>query len=442
MIVQRPFIWELFVAVLISNREKDFALRTICNHLAVLSKSMMQRGEEEYLSQIVPVIPISKAPSSKEELIVNDELRSFMINTGVNDTKEGNSQRQQVLKSLNKILCDWAISVGTAKNLPADEIDNGGGIQLLLFGSTKLEVNSVDSDIDTLCVAPSFITREEFFTLFCEHLSKINEVEALLSIPDAYTPVLKFVFESHSVDMVFASLQLKKLPLPIDLLDLNCLHGLDEQSVRSLNGVRVAEWICKIVPNLFSYQTALRVIKYWAKQRGLYSSILGFLGGVNFAILVAQISRLYPNACPFVLVQKFFAVYSSWQWPTPVMLRDYEDLRYPDSDGRYLPVWNCLLNYRDSLHLMPIITPTYPAMNSAYNVTRPQFRAFQMEIIRAHMILQSHGVQKDFPWPQLFASSTEEFFKSYPRYIQVRGDLLLFIGVCFSLLMDALGTLD
>eukprot|EP01033_Poteriospumella_lacustris_P006600 gene6600-4752_t len=130
-------------------------------------------------------------------------------------------------------------------------------------------------------------------------------------------------------------------------------------------------------------------------------------------------TRLYPNACPFVLVQKFFAVYSSWQWPTPVMLRDYEDLRYPDSDGRYLPVWNCLLNYRDSLHLMPIITPTYPAMNSAYNVTRPQFRAFQMEIIRAHMILQSHGVQKDFPWSQLFASSTEEFFKSYPRYIQI-----------------------
>jgi hypothetical protein len=130
-----------------------------------------------------------------------------------------------------------------------------------------------------------------------------------------------------------------------------------------------------------AYRVALRVVKYWAKQRGLYSNVLGFLGGVNFAILVAFVSQQFPNACPFTLVQKFFAIYSMWNWPVPVFLRNYEDLKFKDSDGRYLPVWNPYVNYKDRLHIMPIITPAYPAMNSAYNISLPQFRRIHVGLL-------------------------------------------------------------
>jgi poly(A) polymerase len=297
----------------------------------------------------------------------------------VYESEEGQQKRTRVIEKLNSVLTDWAHEVGVRKHMVSEmNLVDGGGIQLKIFGSTRLGVHTPDADIDMLCVAPSFIDRGDFFTTFCAMMKTREDVSVLSAVPDAYTPVVKFNIDGQPIDMIFVSIYMPSLPENLDVLDSQYLRGIDEQGVRSLNGSRVAEWICRLVPNFSSFCTTLRFIKHWARQRGLYSNVLGFLGGVNYAILVAFVCQRYPNACPATLVRKFFLVYTQWRWPNPIMLTSIDERGPQEVEGRYFPVWNPKINPKDGSHVMPIITPAFPAMNSSYNVCLPQFRLIQV----------------------------------------------------------------
>ena len=63
------------------------------------------------------------------------------------------------------------------------------------------------------------------------------------------------------------------------------LIGLDETSVRCVNGVRVSQYLLATVgtnpTRLENFRLTLRIVKEWARVHGLYSNVLGFLGGVK-----------------------------------------------------------------------------------------------------------------------------------------------------------------
>lgn len=366
--------------------------------------------------------PISWTESNSRDLEINSDLEEYLRFSSVYESTAGNIRRRVIVDKLSLIVRNWVKEVAIKKSV-AEAISCAGNSQIRIFGSQKLGVHTPEADIDVLCLAPRFTTRADFFASFCTTLSSRNDVSCLLPVPDAYTPVIKFNLDGQAIDMIFATFLQDVLPESIDLLDISCLAGLDEQSVRSLNGCRVAEMILQLVPNEDTFCTALRAIKHWARQRGLYSNILGFLGGVNYAILVAFICQRYIHACPATVVQKFFAFYSRWMFPHPVMLTHLEVPEHHENFDRRLIVssWNPRVNPKDALHLMPIITPAFPYMNSAYNVTIPQYRAIIEELDRGHAICQQfeHQPISKGLFALLCAPSAEEFFRKYPRYVQV-----------------------
>ena len=81
-----------------------------------------------------------------------------------------------------------------------------------------------------------------------------------------------------------------------------------------------------------------------------------------------------------------------------------------------LIVWDPQSNSRDAAHLMPIITPAYPSMNSAYNVGRPQMRRLQREFNRADKIMK--GITSgELSWDSLFTFNN--FFRQNIHFLQV-----------------------
>ena len=57
---------------------------------------------------------------------------------------------------------------------------------------------------------------------------------------------------------------------------------------------------------------ASKDIIYILSGRAIYSNVNGFLGGVAWAMLVARVCQLYPNATAGAIVSRFFIIMYQW----------------------------------------------------------------------------------------------------------------------------------
>lgn len=113
--------------------------------------------------------------------------------------------------------------------------DQAGG-KIFTFGSYRLGVNQPGADIDTLCVVPKHVSREDFFDVFEPLLKTREEVSVCAGVPDAYVPIIKTTISGIEIDFLVARLALATIPDDLELADDNLLKNLDERCVRSLNG--------------------------------------------------------------------------------------------------------------------------------------------------------------------------------------------------------------
>nr|KAG5704241.1 hypothetical protein BaRGS_012529 [Batillaria attramentaria] len=356
--------------------------------------------------------PISLAEPKPFDLELSDKLEEAMRPHGVFESEAELAHRMEVLSRINELVRDWIKDVSRQKNnIPENRINTFGG-KVFTFGSYRLGVHTKGADIDTLCVAPRHVERSDFFKSFVELLKAQPEVKDLRAVEEAFVPVIKMTYDGIELDMLFARLALPTIPEDIDLRQETHLKNLDEKSVRSLNGCRVTDEILHLVPNKENFRMTLRAVKLWAKKKGVYSNVLGYLGGVSWAMLVARVCQLYPNAAPSTLVHRFFLVYSKWDWPAPVLLKPL------DTENKLgFPVWDARVNPADRFHLMPIITPAYPQQNSTYNVTNST-RTTITEEFKDGLDIVTRIFEGREDWTALLEPSN--FFHKYKHYIVLK----------------------
>ncbi|KAJ4805262.1 Poly(A) polymerase [Rhynchospora pubera] len=355
--------------------------------------------------------PISLSGPTETDFMRTQELETFLADAGLYPSHDDAVSREEVLGRLDQVVKSWIRRVSRSKGYNEQFVQEANA-KIFTFGSYRLGVHGPGADIDTLCVGPRHATREEdFFGVLHSMLAEMPEVAELHPVPDAHVPVMKFKFMGVSIDLLYAKLALLVVPEDLDITQNSILENVDEQTARSLNGCRVTDLILRLVPNIQNFRTTLRCMRYWAKRRCVYSNVSGFLGGINWALLVARICQLYPNALPSTLVSRFFKVFAHWRWPNPVMLCQIEDI---PSLGH--TVWDPRRYYRDRFQHMPIITPAYPAMNSSFNVSTSTLRVMTEEFQRGDEVCKAMEENKA-DWKTLFEQYP--FFESYKHYLQI-----------------------
>jgi len=133
-------------------------------------------------------------------------------------------------------------------------------------------------------------------------------------------------------------------------------------------------------------------------------------------------------------------LFSQWNWSKPVQLCEIVDPQHvPGMTG--FKVWNPRANPADRQHVMPVITPAFPAMNSTYNVTETTKRILLKEFRRGFevvMRVESHKaawneVHEPFPffanfrhflWLEVLTKS-DEVYKKFSGWVESKLRILV-----------------
>jgi poly(A) polymerase len=320
--------------------------------------------------------------------------------------------------------------------------------KLLPFGSSILGVVTNESDLDTVLLLPDSISRERFFESFTRFITDSPgslKIESVMAVPDAHVPVLKLIANGLPVDILPCLIPADDLRALLDSqqpdgrLDFGVfsLENLDAPSLLALNGVRVGRTLVDSIragrviaddervesgdDRLAKFRICLRVVKHWAKERGVYSNAMGFFGGVTWAILLVRTClALTDSKDPLIdkcserqLICSFFKGLHEQVWgvPNPVSLRSLPPQLYQyisslrqstpsisatgspndsesgqDSNNTEEAMWDPINSEADKRALMPILTPVAPFMNSTFNVVPTTHRILLDEFRRAYQI--------------------------------------------------------
>nr|CDS28345.1 poly(A) polymerase [Hymenolepis microstoma] len=302
--------------------------------------------------------------------------------------------RAKALQLLRSIFQNWInFELERKKLAKADQAYLG---LLLTYGSYHLSVCSKDDDIDTALVVPKWISEKSFCFLFGEMLRCQDSVSYVQFVENYGCLLMRTKILGIKFDVVLVRLKKKSVPQYFNISSVTpkVIKKITKKP-RRFGGLLTASFILDIVYSKQVFRTALKAIRLWAKECGIYSNTLKYLNGISLAIMTCRICLLYPTEPAETIVYHFMRIYSQWDWRERVRITS--DCRH-FSDVPHISVSALGLRSLDTLsHVSQDRMRIICRMITDYGFNR-------MLEIKNHTR----------PWSYFFERKT--FFHTYPYY--------------------------
>ncbi|KAI8365109.1 Poly(A) polymerase central domain-containing protein [Blakeslea trispora] len=336
----------------------------------------------------------------------------YLQETQVIETAEEKLKREKVIVLFRSTLHEFVRSVKKEHGYKRDIAPP----ILSPFGSYALGGYVKNADIDIVMVAPYWIKRNDFFKFFPNILKQLATIRDVECIKRTAVPIIKCVVDNISIDISFVRLKSNQVDARINFLDDNLLNDLDEVCLASMDGPRVNQFTLSKIKeqHLPIFRTCLQSIKHWAMRRQIYNKPSGYLNGTSWTLLLLKtyLSKRskVDELTVFYLLDQFFQLWLEWPWPVPVCVTDY----IPGKNGVRLE-YESLAEFEKAC--MPIVSPCYPVVNAAPNVTVSTRKVMQREFERAAFILQRTDLEPKEVLRKLF--NPVDYFARFSHFLCV-----------------------
>nr|CAD2163823.1 unnamed protein product [Meloidogyne enterolobii] len=93
------------------------------------------------------------------------------------------------------------------------------------------------------------------------------------------------------------------------------------------------------------FNQAFIALKNWAKANCIYNSQFGFLDRTSISLMLTKVFLLYPEANIIELIERFFIIFSTWDWHVPLRIKSNQNNEKNQEDTKekfmtvYIPVY-------------------------------------------------------------------------------------------------------
>ncbi|KAJ0420597.1 hypothetical protein BJY00DRAFT_284115 [Aspergillus carlsbadensis] len=361
-------------------------------------------------------IEIAHAPDS----LSGDNLMDFLREAGTFPTPEEITHRHETIAHLRAFINgrDPNLSAETRLTLSFPVVP------VVPVGSYRLGVWTSSSDIDLLAIGT--VSPRTFFALMISKIRRAtlspqngseSEIRLLRKVTAASGTMLELLVRGIRIDLQYcpATRVAETWPQALNLPATDTTFDIPMHSLLKLNPLRDMHYLQRTIPDLASFRLAYRFVKTWALHRGIYSSKLGYLGGIHITLLLSRVCKLAFQGGKAVsapdLIVTFFKTYAKLDWAREMVF----DPGFYSAPPRY---------FRSAREPAVLLTLHTPKVNVARSATVPSVRILEAEFRRMDGLLPGCGSFKDgqMGWGDLLGSAeagVRDFLTSYPSYVKV-----------------------